>query len=173
MPGFPGGANGKEPDCQCRRLERHGFNPWVGKIPWRRALQPTPRKSHGQKSLVGYGPWGFKESDTTEHTQHTHTHMHENANKIYISSLNYFLELRIHLMWCCNYSIIAKIPNPWDKLFICARGKKYCHRYVCFSHICGCLIPTNHIWNIRIKLSTHKSLGCFRKSILVGDKKRT
>ena len=35
--GFPGGANGKGPTCQCRRHERHGFNPWVGEIPWRRA----------------------------------------------------------------------------------------------------------------------------------------
>ena len=35
--GLPGGASGKELACQCRRHERHGFNPWVGKIPWRRA----------------------------------------------------------------------------------------------------------------------------------------
>ena len=30
--GFPGGANGKEPVRQCRRCQRHGFDPWVGKI---------------------------------------------------------------------------------------------------------------------------------------------
>ena len=35
--GFSGGASGKEPICQCRRLKRLGLNPWVGKIPWRRA----------------------------------------------------------------------------------------------------------------------------------------
>ena len=40
--GFPGGTSGKEPACQCRRCKRHGFDPWVGKIPWRRARQPTP-----------------------------------------------------------------------------------------------------------------------------------
>ena len=49
---------------------RPGFNPWVGKIPWRRTWQPTPvflpGESHGQRSLVGYSPWGHKESDTTE-----------------------------------------------------------------------------------------------------------
>ena len=39
---FPGGARGKEPTCQCRRRKRHGFNPWVRKVPWRRAWQPTP-----------------------------------------------------------------------------------------------------------------------------------
>ena len=38
---FPGGASGKEPASQCRRRKRPRFNPWVGKIPWRRAWQPT------------------------------------------------------------------------------------------------------------------------------------
>ena len=36
--GFPGGAGDKDPACQCRR----GLDPWDGKIPWRRAWQPTP-----------------------------------------------------------------------------------------------------------------------------------
>ena len=38
--GFPGGANGKEPTCQCRRHKRRGFDLWVWKIPWRRARNP-------------------------------------------------------------------------------------------------------------------------------------
>ena len=38
--GFPGGNNGKELTCQCRRCKRHRFDPWVRKIPWRRAWQP-------------------------------------------------------------------------------------------------------------------------------------
>ena len=46
------------------------FSPWVVKIPWRRAWQPTPAflpgASHGQRSLAGYSPWGHKESDMTE-----------------------------------------------------------------------------------------------------------
>ena len=33
--GFPGGDGVKDPACQCRRHKRHGFYPWVGKIPWR------------------------------------------------------------------------------------------------------------------------------------------
>ena len=41
-PGFPGGTSGKDPACQCRRHKRCGFDPWVGKIPWRRAWQHTP-----------------------------------------------------------------------------------------------------------------------------------
>ena len=63
----------KKSRLQCRRP---GFDPWVGKIPWRRAWQPTPvflpEESPGQRNLVGYSPWGHKESDTTERptTQH-------------------------------------------------------------------------------------------------------
>ena len=54
--GFPGGSSGKEPACQCRR--RYSlFDPWVRKIPWRRAWQPSPvflpGESHGQRSLAG------------------------------------------------------------------------------------------------------------------------
>ena len=35
--GFPDGASGKEPACQCRSHKRCGLSLWVGKIPWRRA----------------------------------------------------------------------------------------------------------------------------------------
>ena len=73
---LPGGASGKESNCQCRRHKRHGFDPWVRKIPCSRKWQPTPvllpGEFHGQGSLVGYSPWGHKESDTIECT-HTHT----------------------------------------------------------------------------------------------------
>ena len=54
----------------CLECGRPGFHPQVGKIPWRRKWQPTPvllpGKSHGQRSLVGYSPWGRKESDRTD-----------------------------------------------------------------------------------------------------------
>ena len=57
MPGLPSWLSGKESTCQCRRC---GFDPWVGKIPWRRNWEATPvflpEESHGQKSLVGYSP---------------------------------------------------------------------------------------------------------------------
>ena len=49
---------------------RHGFNPWVRKIPWKRKWQPSPiflpGKSHRQRSLVGYSPKGCKELDMAE-----------------------------------------------------------------------------------------------------------
>ena len=52
------------------RFRRHGFNPWVGKIPWTRKWQPTPvfwpGKSYGQRKLVVYNPCVHKESDKTK-----------------------------------------------------------------------------------------------------------
>ena len=54
----------------CLQFKRPRFDPWFGKIPWRKKWQPTlvflPREFHGQRSLVGYSPWGGKEMDTTE-----------------------------------------------------------------------------------------------------------
>ena len=56
--GFPGGTSGIEPICQCKTYKRHGFDPWVGKIPWRRTWQSTPvfllGEFHRQRSLAGY-----------------------------------------------------------------------------------------------------------------------
>ena len=59
-------ASGKETTYWCWRHKKHWF------YPWRRRWQPTPvfltEKSHGQRRLVGYSPWGLKELDTAEHT---------------------------------------------------------------------------------------------------------
>ena len=44
--GFPGGASGQESVWQCRGHKGHGFDPWVGKIPWRRARRPAPGQNH-------------------------------------------------------------------------------------------------------------------------------
>ena len=52
------------------QYRRPGFDPWVGKIPWRREWQPTPvflpGKFYGQRSLVGYNPWGRKVLEATK-----------------------------------------------------------------------------------------------------------
>ena len=59
--GLPCWLSGKEPACQCKSRR---FNPCVSKIPWRWKWQPVsvfwPGKSHGQRILVGYNPWGCK-----------------------------------------------------------------------------------------------------------------
>ena len=66
LPFFPGGSDGKASVYDAG----DPFDPWVEKIPWRRKWQSTPvllsGKSHGQRNLVGYSPWGRKESDMTE-----------------------------------------------------------------------------------------------------------
>ena len=68
--GLPRQFSGKESTCQCRNCRREGFNPWVGKNPWRRKRLSAPgflpRESHGQRSLVGYRTWGHKELLTTK-----------------------------------------------------------------------------------------------------------
>ena len=90
--GLPRWLSCKESTCQCRR---HGFDPWIGKIPWRRDWQPTPiflpRESHGQRGLVGCYQWGCKESDTTEHAHmqtptniQTHTHLYSVLKIFYL-----------------------------------------------------------------------------------------
>ena len=83
--GFPDGEVVKKKSaCQCRRRRRCGFGPWVGKILWSRKWQTTsvflPGKFHEQRSLVGYSPWGHKESDTTEQLS-TQAHTKEIAHK--------------------------------------------------------------------------------------------
>ena len=54
----------------CLQCRRPRFDPWVGKIPWRRKWQTIPvslpGKSHGQRSLMGCTSWGHKESGSTE-----------------------------------------------------------------------------------------------------------
>ena len=60
----------KSPPANAGNIKDLGLSPRVGKIPWRRAWQPTPvfmpGKSQGQRSLEGYSLWGHKESDMTE-----------------------------------------------------------------------------------------------------------
>ena len=63
--GLPGGSVVKNPPANARDTGDNIFNPWVGKMPWRRKWQPTtvflPGKSHGQMSLADYNPWGLSE----------------------------------------------------------------------------------------------------------------
>ena len=69
---FPGGSDGK---ASVYNAGDPGSIPGLGRFPWRRKWQSTPvllpGKSHGQRSLVGYSPWGLKESDTTERLHFT------------------------------------------------------------------------------------------------------
>ena len=77
-PVVEGGSRSKEPACQCRRSKRCGFHPWVGKIPWRRAWQPTPvflpGESHGWRGLAGYSPWGRRVGHHWSNLARMHMH---------------------------------------------------------------------------------------------------
>jgi len=70
--GLPRWLSSKESACDAGDIMRYRFDPCVGKVPWRRAWRPTqvflPGESHGDRSPVGYSPWGHKEPDMTEHT---------------------------------------------------------------------------------------------------------
>ena len=73
MTDFPGSTTGKKNCLPIQESEeRCRFDPWVRKIPWRKAWEPIPvflpGESHGQRSLAGYSPQGHKESDMTEVT---------------------------------------------------------------------------------------------------------
>ena len=100
--GFPGGSDGRV-RLQCRRP---AFDPWVGKIPWRRKWQPSPGllpgKSHGRRSLVGYSPSGCKESDTTERL---HFLLSLNSNIKSILPRFFFKELSTLNLFLCWISL--------------------------------------------------------------------
>ena len=95
----------KESTCQCRRRRKHGFDPWVRKIHWRRKWQAIPvflpRKSHGQRVPEGYSLWAHKESDMTEWLS---MHMCVNIYKLYSqwvcreSDMTQWLTSNIHII---------------------------------------------------------------------------
>ena len=120
--GLPWWLSGKESACQCRRYR---FNPWVGKIPWRREWLPTPvslpGEFHGQRSLADYSPWSSKESDMTEPLNTT--------NKVLLTAF----------LLCPHHP-----PKPWYFLFLVAAPfpamqtghPSYCFLTVFFLHSC-------------------------------------
>ena len=97
--GHPWWLSGKESACQHRSCR---FDPWARKSPWRRNWQTSPgflpRKSHGQRSLVCYSPWGHKESDMTER-------LNNNCIPLYISttSLSIIYHWIFRLFPCLGY----------------------------------------------------------------------
>ena len=63
----------KNPFASAGDTRNGGLIPWLGRFTGRRKWQQSPvflpGEFHGQRSMVGYSPWGLKESDATEHTQ--------------------------------------------------------------------------------------------------------
>ena len=102
---------------------RPGFDPWVRKIPWRREWSPTPvflpGKFHGLRSLVGYSPWGSKESDTTERL---HVHVHVLYCRVYLDVF-----LQNYALPCDLCTIIYSISAMKWKVDMSFQGKKKAH----------------------------------------------
>ena len=93
---FPGGLVVKNLPARGR-CKRCWFHLWVKEMPWRRAWQPTwvllTGESHGQRSLVGYSPWGRKELGTTEATWHTSMHyIYSQRKKIFGSEWRWWVK---------------------------------------------------------------------------------
>ena len=85
---LPGGARGEEPTCQCGRHKRCRFDPWVGKISWRRACNPL--QDSCLENPMDRGAWQVTVHGVTV-SSHTHTHTH-NASALLCISLPFSLD---------------------------------------------------------------------------------
>ena len=107
---FPGGPSDKEATYQCRRHKSHGFDPWIGKIPWKRAKQPTAYSC--LENPMDRGAWratvhGVTQSRTQSnlaraHTHahaHTHTHTHTHTVLVLVPSINYLVKQISKDLW--------------------------------------------------------------------------
>ena len=90
---FPGGSSSKESTCQGRRHKRHGFHPWVRKIPWNGNLL----QSSCLENPMNRGAWwataqGVTELDTTE-SEHTHTHHQHHHHHTWMGHVSSAMDL--------------------------------------------------------------------------------
>ena len=95
--------------------KRRRFNPWVGKIPWKRTWKPNPvflaGESHGQRSLEGCSPWGCTESDTTEQLS-THTHLVTwSEDTLCVIWTSCYLNVLALIQWYREWSSLVTDPS--------------------------------------------------------------
>ena len=142
---LPRWLSGEESDCQGRR---HGFDPWVGKIPWRREWHPTPvllpGESHGQRSLVGYSPWGDKEYDNlVTEQQRAQTLQHCNFISLHPSSKNV-------LMVFLSSQFLVGFPHMYDPLLVSSGLPVFCLHSIQGNF--GRLHASSHIYSVYLKM---------------------
>ena len=128
-----------EPACQCRRHKRHGFDPWVGKIPWRKWLTTPvflPGEARGQRSLVGYSLYGHKESDTTEVTVKLDTTemIYTHAQITMDGDCSHEIKRRLLL----GRKSTTNLDSVWKK-----QGRYFANKSP-YSHSCG--FSTSYVW---------------------------
>ena len=124
---LPWWLSDKEFACQCRRHRRYRFDPWAGKIHWRRKWQPTPvflpGKFDGQWSLVGYSACSCKELDTTDGSMHASAikmrrkNCH-NASILYVFIIKFNIEITPNLRAIyCKYN--SSLEYTCIRLYVC------------------------------------------------------
>ena len=117
--GKSSGTRGEEPVCQCRRHKRWGFGAWVGKIPWRRAWQPTPVFLPGDPmdrgAWQGRAPGGHKELDMAERLSRHKSSPRPKGHK----SLQGLPGQRLHLEWL-GTGYCLQVLKPESKATVCA-----------------------------------------------------
>ena len=113
--GLPSWLSGKKFACQQRRHRRCGFDPWIGKIPWRRKWQPIPvfltGESHEQRSLAGNSPSGHRELDTTEQLS-MHTHEPEKV-QTWEGSKPFWLSFSTYEVKWKSLTCVQLFVTPW------------------------------------------------------------
>ena len=112
----------KRPPANAGDISDCRFDPWVGKIPWRRARQPTPvffpGESHGQRRLAGYSPWSCKERARTE--QLTHTQSIGSQSQTPLKLFVIYLYRRVKRG--SEAKVAQLCPTPCDPMDSTARG---------------------------------------------------
>ena len=169
----------------CLKYRRPGFDPWVGKIPWRREWQHTPvslpGKSHGQRSLVGCSPWGRKESDMTEQLTHIHlSSIYLSIPISYLSSISiyclsfisilYLLIYHLCITYLSTYHLAIYLHTYWKPcIYINAFSSKPINTkfilvfslLICVSSFCGSEKPASHRLNVFIYSISHSASDHF------------
>ena len=142
----------------CLAYNAGDLGSWVGKILQRRRWQPTPvllpGKSHGQRSMVGYSPWGHKESDTTEQL-----HLYTNTISFYIIGTWASVDFGI----CQGIGGLESV-SPWtlrnnDKLALDCQLLSHMLTLKIRENIVGVICP----------LKSHSKLCLLRESTLRGQ----
>ena len=121
--GLPRNHSGKESICLCQKQRKGRFNHLWRK--WQLSPVFLPGKFNGQRSLVGYSPWGLKELDMTKHA-HTHTYTHTSMSsleKCLSKSSAHFFSTGFFVFRCCCYwavwvvCIFSKLNSCWITSF--------------------------------------------------------
>ena len=138
----------KESICLCRRCQ---FNPWVGKILWKRKWQPTPvflpGKSHKQRSLERLQSMG------SQRVSHTHTHIHTN---LYLKNLCFNLR-KVDF----QFGMVSVMESSMEPLKRFSGGDSESWNGKSCVQMTDCelyRIKKSQIWNKSILIAQHKFL---------------